>query len=170
MIWGAIIEGWKGPYIFQGKEQGTINTEKYISYILDHIEPIFDQNHQYQLIQDNEPYYKAQITKEALFVKGIDVVKQPLYSLDLNIIEHVWSQMKNYIQQHYWRSRYNISRIPLVELRRIILEAWFSVPDSFIQELFNSFPRRCQAVIDAQGDLLNTRVLFSPEIDHLISQ
>jgi hypothetical protein len=52
-----------------------MNAEKYISHILDYIEPIFEQNHRYWLVQDNAPCHKARITKEALFVKGIDVVE-----------------------------------------------------------------------------------------------
>ena len=73
------------------------------------------------------------MTKTALFLKGIKCIEWPLYLPDLNIIEYVWSYMKNWIQEHYWRARYSISKIPLVELRAIILEAWNTVPNSFIQ-------------------------------------
>jgi hypothetical protein len=51
--------------------------------------------------------------------------------------------MKNWIQEHYWKARYNISRIPLAELMAIILEAWKAVPNSCIQDLYDSFPRSC---------------------------
>ena len=59
--------------------------------------------------------------------------------------------MKNWIQQHYWQVRYNVKSISLDWLRAIITEAWNAVPDSYIESLFHSWWRRCQAVIDANG-------------------
>ena len=41
--------------------------------------------------------------------------------------------MKNWIQDHYWQAWYNVAKVPLQELRRIILAAWEAVPDSYIQ-------------------------------------
>ena len=46
---------------------------------------------------------------------------------------------------------YRVDTIPLSELKRIIWEAWEAVPDSYIQSLYDSWWRRCQAVIDANG-------------------
>jgi transposase len=94
-----------------------MTSEKYILYILDYIHPIFRHN------SDNAPCHKSVRTKTALFLKGIRCVTWPPYSPDLNIIEQVWNYMKNWIQEHYWMARYNISRTPLAELRAIILEA-----------------------------------------------
>jgi hypothetical protein len=59
--------------------------------------------------------------------------------------------MKNYIQKHYYAAYYNAANIPLPRLRNIIWEAWEAVPNEFIQKLFESWWRRCQAVIDARG-------------------
>jgi hypothetical protein len=59
--------------------------------------------------------------------------------------------MKDWIQDHYWQARYDVAKVPLQELRRIILEAWDAVPDDYIQSLYNSWWDRCQAVIDANG-------------------
>jgi hypothetical protein len=41
MFWGAIIQGQKGPARFWEKEWGTMTSEKYISYILNYIYPVF---------------------------------------------------------------------------------------------------------------------------------
>jgi len=59
--------------------------------------------------------------------------------------------MKNYIQNHYWQARYNAVKVPLEDLRAIILEAWEAVPDDYIQSLVDSWWDRCRAVIEAQG-------------------
>ncbi len=65
----------------------------------------------------------------------IPFILQPRYSPDLNIIEHVWSWMKRYIQGRYFMAYYNAANIPLRTLKRIILEVWNAVPNSYIQAL-----------------------------------
>ena len=59
--------------------------------------------------------------------------------------------MKNWIQEHYWKARYRVDKIPLDQLRRIVLEAWNAVLESYIQTLYDSWWDRCQAVIAANG-------------------
>jgi hypothetical protein len=102
-------------------------------------------------MQDNAPSHRSLETRLNLLQRRIRNVKLPLYSPDLNLIEHVWNWMKNWIQEHYWEACYKVDMIPLTELRRIILEAWYAVPDEYIQTLYDSWWRRCQAVIDAKG-------------------
>jgi len=57
--------------------------------------------------------------------------------------------MKNYIQKHYYTAYYDASKITLLQLKRIIWEAWEAVPIDFIMKLYSSWWERCQAVIDA---------------------
>lgn len=83
--------------------------------------------------------------------RGIKYKKWPRYSPDLNLIEHVWDWMKDYIEEHYYKTRYDPASISFEELRRIVWEAWEAVPESFIEDLVNSWWRRCQVVIDACG-------------------
>ena len=59
--------------------------------------------------------------------------------------------MKNSVQERYWEAHYEVAKIPLPQLKAIIWEAWNAVPDDFIKTLFDSWWRRCQAVIDAEG-------------------
>ena len=59
--------------------------------------------------------------------------------------------MKDWIQEHYWEARYNVSRISLDQLRQIIWEAWEAVPESYIESLMESWWDRCKAVIGAKG-------------------
>jgi hypothetical protein len=42
--------------------------------------------------------------------------------------------------------RYNLAKIHLDQLRRIIQDAWDAVPDEYIQGLYDSWWRRCEAV------------------------
>ena len=75
----------------------------------------------------------------------------PPYSPDLDLIKHVWNWMENQIQEHYFQALYEADKVPYERLREIITEAWNAVPNSFIQTLYDSWWRRCQAVINAKG-------------------
>jgi len=153
MFHGTIINGKKGPATFWEKNWSNINSEKYNAIILNNIQAFLQANEGrgYIWMQDNAPSHRSRYTKASLQRRGIPYIRWPRYSPDLNLIEHVWNWMKNYIQQHYYVTYYDCTRIPLERLRAIIWEAWEAVPDSFIENLLNSWWRRCQAVIDAKG-------------------
>jgi hypothetical protein len=59
--------------------------------------------------------------------------------------------MKRYIQEHYFQAYYDAKSVSLDILRGIVLQAWDAVPDSYIESLFESWWRRCQAIINANG-------------------
>jgi len=155
MFHGTIIDGKKGPAVFWEKDWGGITAEAYDEHILSQIQEFFNDPvnvlEGYIFMQDNAPAHRALETRLNLFRRRIPYLKFPPYSPDLNLIEHVWNWMKNWMQEHYWEVRYRVDRVPLPQLRRIILQAWDAVPDDYIQSLYNSWWRRCQAVIDAHG-------------------
>jgi transposase len=66
----------------------------------------------------------------------------PAQSPDLNIIENVWNQMKKTMKSSYETQ---------LELRHDLQEAWSSIDSSFIKKLYDSIPRRLEAVIKAKG-------------------
>jgi transposase len=122
-------------------------------FILSRIEEFLHEyaEERYIFMYDNAPSHRSFETRLNLLQHRIRLIKFPPYLPDLNLIEHVWNWMKNWIQDHYWLVRYRVDKVPLPELRRIILEAWNAVPDEYIQTLYDSWWRRCQAVIDAKG-------------------
>ena len=67
----------------------------------------------------------------------------PGNSPDLNPIENLWSQMKH-LQRH--------ERATLIAgLKRIAQKVWDNITPAYLQSLYESMPRRMQAVVDAQG-------------------
>lgn len=90
-------------------------------------------------MQNNAPSHRSYETKTNLLDRGIRWIKHPPYSPDLNLIEHVWNWMKNWIQEHYWEARYRVDKLSLEQLREIIWEVWEAVPDSYIQSLYDSW-------------------------------
>jgi hypothetical protein len=153
MFHGTIINGKKGPAVFWEKEWGSVNSERYDEYILSNIQAFLADHplEGYLWMHDGAGPHRSLETKFNLFRRRIPNIRFPPYSPDLNLIEHVWNWMKNWIQEHYWKARYRPDRISFEELRTIIWEAWNAVPDDYIQSLYNSWWKRCQAIIDANG-------------------
>jgi hypothetical protein len=153
MFWGSIVDGKKGPALFWEKEWGSINSTRYDRKILSMIQRFFRDHplSRYRFWQDNASSHRSYETKTNLLIRHIPTIPAPRYSPDLNLIEHVWNWMKNWIEEHYWEARYQPDKIHLDQLRKIIQDAWDAVPDEYIQGLYDSWWRRCQAVIDARG-------------------
>lgn len=131
-----------------------MNSTKYDAQILNNIEMYIQsealQGRSLIWMQDNASCYRSKKTYENLHRRRIPYIKFPRYSSDLNLIEHVWNWMKNWIQANYYGAYYDASKIPLPRLRQIIWEAWNAVPDSY-KTIFDSWWRRCRAVIAARG-------------------
>ena len=153
MFFGTITIRGKKPAHFWEKGEGTINSTKYDQRVLSKIQGYFELHAVERLVfmQDNAPSHRSKETTENLRRRHIPTIKHPAYSPDLNLIEHVWNWMKNWIQEKYWQAQYNAAKIPLPQLRRIIWEAWNAVPNDYIESLYNSWWKRCQVVIDAKG-------------------
>ena len=73
--------------------------------------------------------------------------KWPAQSPDLNLIEHVWSELARKL-----RRRKNFIH-NTEDLRRELLLAWENIDVEFTAKLIESMTRRCQAVIDSKGDV-----------------
>ncbi|KAF4629211.1 hypothetical protein G7Y89_g8943 [Cudoniella acicularis] len=136
MFHGPIIDGRKGPARF------------WESRIQNFFEEYEDDH--YVFMQDNAQSHRSCETRINLRRHILTWIFPP-WSPDLNLIEHVWNLMKNWMQEQYWEARYNPSNIPYERLRVIITKAWNAVPDSYIVALYDSWWRRCRAVIDARG-------------------
>uniref|UniRef100_A0AAZ3QGT4 Tc1-like transposase DDE domain-containing protein n=1 Tax=Oncorhynchus tshawytscha TaxID=74940 RepID=A0AAZ3QGT4_ONCTS len=75
--------------------------------------------------------------------KSLNVLEWPSQSLDLNLIEHLWRDLKIDVQR---RSPSN-----LTELERICREEWENLPKYRCAKLVASYARRLEAVIAAKG-------------------
>ena len=98
-------------------------------------------------MQDGAPGHRGQYTATELHECGIYPIFWPAFSPDLNPIEMVWNWMKDWIQEHYP----NDNELSYNLLREVVRAAWDAVPETFLKDLIESMPARCQAVIDACG-------------------
>ena len=97
-------------------------------------------------MQDGASGHSARLTIEDLQERGIRLVSWPPFSPDLNPIETVWDWMKDWIDAQYEGKKLSYPR-----LRNAVNEAWEAVPSDFLNRLIEDMPKRCKAVIRADG-------------------
>ena len=88
--------------------------------------------------QDNNPKHTAKTTHEWLRVNSLDVLEWPSQSPDLNLIEHLWRDLKIAVPSN------------LTELERICREEQEKLPKYCCAKLVASHPIRLRAVIAAK--------------------
>ena len=150
MFWGSFSGRQKGPCLFWEKNWKSITSQKYCEHVVPLVINCIAANPALQFMHDNAPPHKAAYTREVLRVNNIQPIVWPAFSPDLNPIEAVWSEMKDFIEAHYPDLENGWERTS-AELRLIILEAWDSISPDFLENLVRSMPERCRAVFDAQG-------------------
>ncbi len=80
------------------------------------------------------------------------MIEWPPYSPDLNPIEHLWAQLKLWINDHHPELiRMGKSEEDYQRLFSAIYEAWDAIGEEVIQNLIKSMDIRVNAVIAAKG-------------------
>ena len=148
MFWGSFAGSEKGPSLFWEKEWKTIDSEKYCSKILPLIDGMVSMRPWLFGMQNNAPAHVSERTIKEFQERYTDPIDWPPYSPDLNPIEAVWDKMKDCVQEGYPSLGRGKQRTH-DELRAIVQEAWNSVPDEYLDDLIDSMPERCRAVLEA---------------------
>jgi transposase len=151
MFWGSFYGNTKGPCFFWDRNlHGTIDQHSYIRHICPLVIECANnaraQGIDLTFMQDNAPSHSARLTVGHLRANGVNILKWPAYSPDLNPIEHLWAIMKDWIAEHYPEYTENQE-----ENRDIVQEAWDSIQTNVLHNLAASMPARMRAVIDANG-------------------
>ena len=103
-------------------------------------------------IQDNVRIHIAKKVKKWFEDKGIAVMDWPPYNPDLNPIEHLWAQLKQWIHEHYPKlNEMGANEEAYQRLFEAIREGWEAISQEAIKELIKSMDTRVNCVLQADG-------------------
>ena len=145
-VWGCFSGHGPGYcYIFNENMDGKLLQKVLGTHLIESAELHYDVEHaeRWYFLQDNDPKHKSTLVRTWLFNKGIQLIKFPTYSPDLNPIENLWADMARRVEEFQCES--------MEELQDRVAEEWAATPKEYLAELARSMPKRCQAVIDANG-------------------
>jgi transposase len=143
MVWGCF--SWYGTGRLY-KIRGTMEKMQYKNIIqrqmLTSAEELYPDG-DYIFQQDNDPKHTSKVVKRYLEYKNVNVLHWPAQSPDLNPIENLWSILDKMAKD----------RRPQTDdqLFEILEDTWKSIPITYLKNLVESMPRRCQAVLDNDG-------------------
>lgn len=144
-VWGAIsAQGKAYLEIFYGN----MDSDLYMDILEDRFEPIALEimGDSWILQHDGARCHTSRAVTELLEEMEIETLDWPPRSPDLSPIENVWSLLK--------RQVYKRSPRTLFELENFILEEWDRLDDRVVGRMAQSFQRRLEGVIEAEGSIL----------------
>lgn len=145
-VWGCFSkQGFGLLHLFTGSLDALKMTKIYKKALLPSAKKMFPRHNDSWILQeDNDPKHRSRVCTAWKAENGIDVLDWPSQSPDANPIENVWAWMKLKL-----RGKNTVS---VADLSRELKSIWRSLPRSYAENLVESMPQRCQAIIDNSGD------------------
>lgn len=142
MVWGCFSGYGMGPL---HRIDGIMDRFVYRDILKNVMLPYVEDNLplRYKFQQDNDPKHSSKLLKAFFQDEQIPVLKWPSQSPDLNPIENLWEIVDKRIRTQNYSNR--------DELFQNLEEKWNNLDKKIIENLIQSMPRRCQAVIDNKG-------------------
>lgn len=142
MLWGAFSWQGVGPIV---KIEGTMTAVMYKDILSEHMlfyaRQVMPRGWLFQ--QDNDPKHRAGLLQEFFNEKKLRVLQWPSQSPDLNLIEHLWEELKVRV------GAVNCSNKGALWER--VQEEWKNIGQERVTKLIESMPQRCAAVIASKG-------------------
>ena len=92
--------------------------------------------------QDNAPVHRAKLITDYLNDEGLEKIRWPAESPDLNIMENIWAYIKRCLRDSYPNKN---------DLIEDIVRQWESIEDNYILALYESMGERLKAVTNSKG-------------------
>lgn len=146
MAWGGISEKGKTPlFCFTDIMDGPFYVNILRTQLLPAAQRMYGND--WRLQQDNDPKHTSRVAKEFIAESEVHVIDWPSNSPDLNPIENMWQVMKNNVEK----------RMPkdIAELTRFLAEEWEAIPQETVNNLVISMKKRCELVIEQNGDRIS---------------
>ena len=97
------------------------------------------------LMQNGAPGHAAKITIQKISNQNVRVIRWLVLNPDFNLIETVWNNMKNWIQQNHFEI------LNYEQFRGVVIAIWDQIPVEFFNDLVDSMQTRCETVIRVNG-------------------
>lgn len=145
MIWACITAFGPG---YLCRIDGNLNAELYQQILSDELMKTISfynlQQNDIIFQQDNDSKHTARSTKQWFQDHHITILDNwPPQSPDLNLIEHLWSELK--------RRLYNLAPKNQEDLWNNIQDIWNSITEADCKKVIQTMPQRIQDVIKAKG-------------------
>src|SRR5690242_10071341 len=97
-------------------------------------------------------FINALVVREFLETYGIHIIEWPLYSLDLNPIEHLWWALKRLLYKQYPQiTTISYTKEDWDQFTEALKDCWRRIPSRLIEKLILGMPRRLNACRQARG-------------------
>jgi len=146
MVWGCMF--WDGVG-FATKIDGRMDGPLYVSILEDELQNSMEyygfSAEDIIFQQDGDPKHRCKLATKWFQDHGMDPLKWPAQSPDLNPIEHLWDYIKRKLGEYEHPPK------GILELWERIEVEWNKIPKEECQKLIESMPRRVAAVLKAKG-------------------
>lgn len=143
MIWGCMSANGVGNLEFI---ENIMDQTVYLNILKKNVQPSVQKlgiGSTFKFYQDNDLKHKALKVRNWLLYNCPKVLETPPQSPDINVIEHLWSELKVKVQQHSIKNKN--------DLKKAISEEWNKIPVSYCEKLVKSIPRRLREIIKSKG-------------------
>ena len=142
IVWGCMHTSGVGQIAFIGSR---MNAEMDIDILLNNLElsaRSLGLGNDFIFQQDNDPKHTSRKAQQFFIKNGINLLKWPPQSPDLNPIEHLWDELNRRIPQQRRRS--------LQDFRNAIIEIWSKIRPEVTSKLVKSLPNRHLKILKAK--------------------
>ena len=142
-VWAGISKrGATEICVFEGIMDGILFTEILEKTLLPFLKKAYPDGHRF--MQDNDPKHTSRLAKKFYIDKGINWWQTPAESPDLNPIENLWHELKEYIRRE-------IKPRTKADLINGILEFWKTVNITKCNKYINHLRKVIPRVIEVDG-------------------
>ena len=141
--WACFSSSDVGSLIFiDGNMTGELYREILESNLLKSVEKL-GMSHDWIFQHDNDPKHRVAIVASWLNRNGVEQLRWPSFSLDLNPIEHLWDDVERQLKKKWPKSQN--------ELKESLIEVWHGIELSTLKKLVDLILSRLNEVIRTQG-------------------